>query len=83
MDCLVSQRISSPSIPPLPPDDFSNRAIISMASDTVLLDSDGMRNKLKFDGVLRFSQNSTPEYMEVAKPAWRWRGSFFIIISLW
>ena len=83
MDFLVRRRISSPSIPPLPSDDFSNRDIVSAVSDTVLPTSGGTRNRLKFDGVLRFSQNSTPEYMEVARPAWRWRGIFFITISLW
>jgi len=83
MDCLVRLRISLPSIPPLPSDDFSDRAIVSAVLNTVFPDSGGTRNRLKFDGVLRFSHNSTLDYMEVARPTWRWRGSFFITISLW
>ena len=71
MHCLVRQRISLPSIPSLSSDYFSDRAIVSAVSNTVLLDSDGTRKRLKFYRVLRLSQNSTPEYMEVARPAWR------------
>jgi len=77
MSFLVRRRISSLSIPPLLSDDYSDRDIVSAVLDTVLPDSGGTRNRLKFDGVLRFFQNSTPEHMEVAPPAWRWRGGLY------
>ena len=83
MFCLVSLRMSSPSIPPLPSEDLRERTMASAVSDTVDPDSFGIKKKLKLDGVLRLSQKRTPEWRAVARPAWRWMGSRASIESLW
>jgi len=61
--------MSSLSIPPLPSDVFKDKAMVSAASDIILDDCAGIKNREKFDGVSRRSQKRTPVCIAVAIPA--------------
>ena len=57
------------SIPPLPSEDFSDRAMESMVSDIMLDDCAGTRKNEKLDGLSTLSQKNTPWCIAVAIPA--------------
>ena len=63
--CLVSLRISSLSMPPLPLEDLSDSAILSAVSEIWLEDWGGMRNRLKFEGGPRYALTAGHIYLEL------------------
>ena len=57
---------------------------MSTVSDTVLPDSDNIKNRLKIEGGggHQLSQNNVLENIAAPSPAWRWMGNFLVIIRV-